>query len=202
MKLNLGCGHRKRNGWVNVDHSDQCSPDQVVDLEAFPWPWPDNSVDEIFLSHVLEHLGQDTRTYLGIWKEMYRVCQHGAAVRVIVPHPRHDDFLADPTHVRPVLPDGVALFSQAENRRHIESGFANTPLGLQLGIDFELVGADYRPSPWYLNALRTGAMTPADLQSAGERWNNVYKEIHMLLRAVKPAGSGAARPARPPAPPR
>lgn len=189
MKLNLGCGHNKRPGWVNVDHSDECDPDQVVDLESTPWPWPDDSVDEVLMSHVLEHLGQQTSTYLAIWRELYRVCRPGAQVLILVPHPRHDDFLTDPTHVRAVVPEGVALFSQAANRRSIRGGFANTPLGLQLGIDFEIVGATLVPADWYAKARRTGAMTAQELEVAGQRWNNVFKEIRMMVRAVKPPGS-------------
>ena len=37
MRLNLGCGNSKIPGWTNVDKIGACSPDQVVDLEAFPW---------------------------------------------------------------------------------------------------------------------------------------------------------------------
>ena len=188
MKLNLGCGNNKRNGWLNVDHSDACSPDLVVDLEQTPWPWPDDSFEEVLMSHVLEHLGQRVPTYLAIWKELYRVCQDGAKVLIFVPHPRHDDFLCDPTHVRPVLPEGVALLSQKANRESIAGGFSNTPLGMQLGVDFDMVGATRVPAPFYAQALKSGQMTRQQVDVAGERWNNVYKEVRMLLRVVKPAG--------------
>ena len=50
MKLNLGCGSQIVDGWVNADKFG--TPDQVFDLESFPWPWPDSSADEILLGHV------------------------------------------------------------------------------------------------------------------------------------------------------
>ena len=56
LKLNLGCGQHHREGYINVDKYG--SPDILHDLETFPWPWRDNSVKEILLYHVLEHLGQ------------------------------------------------------------------------------------------------------------------------------------------------
>ena len=42
LKLNLGCGQNPRDGYLNVDKYG--SADLTCDLEAFPWPWPDNSV--------------------------------------------------------------------------------------------------------------------------------------------------------------
>ena len=110
LKLNLGCGSKKLDGYLNVDKFGE--PDMVFDLETFPWPWEDSSVSKILLSHVLEHLGQDTDIYLNIIKELYRVCKNNAEILVIVPHPRHDTFMTDPTHVRPITVDGLIMFSK------------------------------------------------------------------------------------------
>ena len=77
LKLNLGCGQRKMDGYVNVDASPVCAPDQVVDLEKTPWPWPDDAVDTVKLIHVLEHLGQQPATFLAILRELWRVCCAG-----------------------------------------------------------------------------------------------------------------------------
>ena len=49
MKLNLGCGHDHKDGYINVDVSDLGNPDQVVDLEVLPWPWEDNAIEEILI---------------------------------------------------------------------------------------------------------------------------------------------------------
>ncbi len=191
MKLNLGCGHRKREGWHNVDHSGECAPDEVCDLEALPWPWPDDSADAIEMRHILEHLGRDTATFLGIMGELWRVCRNGAAVTIVVPHPRHDAFLIDPTHVRPVLPQTLEMFSQRRNREWLAAGNANTPLGLQLGIDFELTGTEYRlDEPWQ-SQFAAGALNADALNDAVRRYNNVIAEVEIVLRAVKPAGGSA-----------
>ena len=42
MRLNLGCGYNKREGFVNVDSSPYCAPNFIHDLEEFPWPWADS----------------------------------------------------------------------------------------------------------------------------------------------------------------
>src|ERR1700759_3070833 len=159
MKLNLGCGNKRMAGWHNVDMMAACKPDEVTDLEHLPWPWADNSVEEVLLSHVLEHLGQSPNIYLGIMKELYRVCRAGAKITIIVPHPRHDFFLHDPTHVRPVTPEGLNMLSQAANRRLIARGAANTPLGIYLGIDLAVESAEFDLDSRWLDRLRRGEIT-------------------------------------------
>ena len=37
MKLNLGCGRKKLEGFVNIDISDYCEPDMVMDLSKVPY---------------------------------------------------------------------------------------------------------------------------------------------------------------------
>jgi len=52
LKLNLGSGPEKKEGYVNVDVMD--GADLVHDLTN-PLPYPSESVDEIFASHIIEH---------------------------------------------------------------------------------------------------------------------------------------------------
>ena len=185
MKLNLGCGYKKMPGWVNVDHSPVCNPDQVLDLETFPWPWPDNSVDEIVLHHVMEHLGETTAKYFGVIKELWRICQDGALVRITVPHPRHDDFLGDPTHVRPITVAGLQMFSRKANEQWIAMGAANTPLALQIGVDFEIAQVEtLLEQPW-LSRMESGRMTDKEIIQDIARYSNVVKEQLIVLKAVK-----------------
>ena len=188
LKLNLGCGMRKRDGYVNVDSSPVCAPDLVLDLESSPWPWADNTVGEVVLIHVLEHLGQHPSVYLGIMKELWRVCVDGAHIHIEVPHPRSDEFLGDPTHVRPITADGLALFSHRNNAEYERVGAANTPLGRYLGIDFELVSSSLIPKKHWLERLRQGEITESELRNAGESQWNVYANYHATLQVVKPAG--------------
>lgn len=54
--LHLGCGEEYHDDAWNVDVNPGVDPDEVADLAAVPWPWPDNSVTVIRAYHVLEHL--------------------------------------------------------------------------------------------------------------------------------------------------
>jgi predicted SAM-dependent methyltransferase len=55
LKLDLGCGQNPREGFDGVDlYGDKAK--HKVDLFKFPWPFADNSVDEIHCSHFMEHI--------------------------------------------------------------------------------------------------------------------------------------------------
>ncbi|MDB5411112.1 MAG: hypothetical protein JWL84_6024 [Rhodospirillales bacterium] len=184
MKLNLGCGQNKLPGYLNVDKYDTCEPDQVADLEVIPWPFADASADEIVMTHVLEHLGRETETFLGIIKELYRVLKPGGQLQIRVPHPRSDGFLGDPTHVRPVSPTIMSLFSKRNNRDWKEKGWPNTPLGLYLDVDFEILNTNFVLMPRWMQKYQAGTMTVDELGEAMELYNNVVDEIHMVLAKV------------------
>jgi hypothetical protein len=191
MKLNLGCGTRKFPGWLNVDSNAACEPDQVVDLEKIPWPWPSDYADEVLLSHVLEHLGSTPSRYLEIIQELYRVCCNGAKITIMVPHPRHDFFLNDPTHVRPITVDSLALFSQKENRNTTGGGFGNTPLGIYTGVDLEIVHFTQILDETWRPRFARGEVSESEINQAARQYMNVFVETRVELKAIKPAGSSS-----------
>ena len=183
IKLHLGCGHKLIPGYVNVDKFGE--PDVRVDLEEFPWPWEDNSVEEVLMHHVLEHLGQETDVYLGIIKELYRVCKKDAIIKITVPHPRNDNFIIDPTHVRAVTPEGLTMFSKKANQIWKENGCSNTSLAMFLDIDLEVIGTTYVPAGVWSKKWVDGEITQEELNDAGSKFNNVWEEIHIDVKVVK-----------------
>lgn len=111
MKVNLGCGRRSMDGWVNVD----CVPLPGVDLVAelddsvkVSLPWPDDSVDEFALIHTLEHINHP----LPLMEELWRVAKLGAKITVACPYGSSDDADEDPTHVRRIFINSFAYFGQ------------------------------------------------------------------------------------------
>ena len=187
MKLNLGCGQHRVEGYVNVDAAVACGPDQVVDLEAFPWPWPDDSVEAVLFHHSLEHLGAQADVFVGVMKELYRVCAPGAVVRVVAPHPRHDDYLGDPTHVRPILPQMFQLFDRRLNEKWKTTQAAGSPLAIYAGVDFETTSTRFVLEEPYAGELRRGELTDAAVARLMRSHNNVVREVQVELRARKPA---------------
>lgn len=185
MRLNLGCGFHKLDGYVNVDKEPACEPDEIVDLEDLPWPFKDSTAEEVLLIHALEHLGQTNEAYLAIIQELYRVAVPDARISITVPHPRHDEFLIDPTHVRPILPEQFHLYSKRRNREALERGLAQTPLGLYLDVDFEVENIELVPAePWFAR-LKAGEMSSEELAHMAMHQFNILREVTIELRAVK-----------------
>jgi hypothetical protein len=170
-------------GYCNVDKFGEA--DLVWDLEIFPWPWDDDSVEEVVLSHVLEHLGQTPAVFISIMQNLYRVCRNGATVKIVVPHPRSDHFIADPTHVRPIMPETLEMFSRRTNEEWKRLGASNTLLALQYGVDFEIVSMLSILEEPYLSLYQKGQLKAEQLQQMERTQNNIVSQFEMILKVVK-----------------
>lgn len=116
MKLNLGCGTKKIEGYVNCDSSKSVNPDKIVDLEK-SLPFKDNSIDEIIANHVLEHI----TNFIPLMHEMYRICKKGALLKFRVPFYSYPSYYNDPTHVRFFTPFTFNYFINKELSHEVKS---------------------------------------------------------------------------------
>jgi len=83
--LHLGCGanYIDRAGYINVDGNIFRKKDLWLDI-TLGLPFPRESIDVVFASHLLEHLNEkEVRRLLN---ESYRVLKPGGAVRFVTPH--------------------------------------------------------------------------------------------------------------------
>jgi len=86
MKLNMGCGEydrRSGEGWVNVDVRPEVRPDVVWDLEKTPYPWPNESAEEIIWKDALEHLSW--RVIEDVLRECRRILRRGGRIYIQCP---------------------------------------------------------------------------------------------------------------------
>jgi predicted SAM-dependent methyltransferase len=81
LRLHLGCGGVRKEGWVNIDLLGD-PVDIAWDL-AKPLPFEDGAVDAVFHEHLLEHLPLSAG--ISFSKEVVRVVRPGGIVRVGVP---------------------------------------------------------------------------------------------------------------------
>jgi ubiquinone/menaquinone biosynthesis C-methylase UbiE len=180
MKINIGSGGTKIDGFVTCDYDPLSDPDYLFNLEKDNFPFEDDSVEVVVAHHVLEHLGEG---YFHCLKELYRVCKHGATIDIRVPHHRHDYFYDDPTHRRPITIGGLLLFSRKHNRLCREQGAASSRLGDYFKVDFEIVDYSYIPSQTYRNEFENEPREKVEKYL--REHNNIIEELWVKLVVVK-----------------
>ncbi|GAA5177682.1 hypothetical protein GCM10025771_15310 [Niveibacterium umoris] len=111
MKLDLACGQRKREGFLGVDIAACEGVDTVFDLRTTPWPWADQSVEEVWCSHFFEHLDGDER--IAFMHELWRVLVPDGKATIITPYWASMRAIQDPTHKwPPVCESSYAYFNK------------------------------------------------------------------------------------------
>lgn len=82
FKIDLGCGARKKPGFIGIDYLPAPGVDHVLDLTKDKFPLPDGSVDHVFSSHFFEHITEINHFF----KEIARVCCDGAKIEIWTPY--------------------------------------------------------------------------------------------------------------------
>lgn len=108
IKLDIACGQNKREGFKGVDIAPGKGVDFVHDLETYPWPFKDNSVEEAHVSHYIEHVGDLVK----FMNELYRILIPGGQCTVIAPYYSSIRAWQDPTHVRAISEATFLYFNQ------------------------------------------------------------------------------------------
>lgn len=83
LKLNLGSHNKRVEGYKNVDALKLDNVDIVHDLTVFPYPFKDNSVDDIVMEEVLEHIS--FRKCHPVLSEIYRILKPKGKLFIQVP---------------------------------------------------------------------------------------------------------------------
>jgi SAM-dependent methyltransferase len=144
MRLNIGAGYDVREGYINVDWTKRPGINLVLNLDATPWPWDDNSVSEILALNLLEHLEMNR-----VWPEIYRILKPGGRIKIEVVNGES----ADPFH---------HTFWDRRSIRHLANGYG-TPASPKHSFR-KVDGPHYRhlPSgfPWWHWRQRFGFDLP------------------------------------------
>lgn len=92
--LDVGCGLNKFPGSIGIDRIPGTRADVLCDLDRFPYPFSDNSFDEVRAVHVIEHVADVIRTM----EEFWRLLRPGGRVYLATPHYTDFSSFCDPTH--------------------------------------------------------------------------------------------------------
>ncbi len=107
--LDLGCGNRKHAGAVGINNIKLPGVDVVHNLNK-GIPFADNSVDQVYAQHFLEHV--DDLVFM--MKEIYRVLRPGGTLEIEVPYYASHYAFCDPTHKHFIAWKTFDYFTPAE----------------------------------------------------------------------------------------
>lgn len=83
IKLNIGSHSKRIQGFINVDILELENVDIVHDLTKLPWPFENNSIEEILAQEFFEHIGwRFTQDIIG---ECYRILKPNGKLKIQVP---------------------------------------------------------------------------------------------------------------------
>lgn len=166
LKLDLGCGSNKLEGFTGVDFSADCGADIVHDLTKVPYPFESESVDEIHSAHFFEHLDGTQR--IAFMEECWRILKMNARLDIITPYWTSVRASQDPTHKWPPISEMSYMYFNKEWRdlnklQHY---------GIKCNFEFQfrfLLDAD------------VNAMTEEQRQFAYKYYTNGIQDIHVTL---------------------
>ena len=185
LKLNLGSGFRKHEGFVNVDVLKHVEPDVVIDLTKEAWPWEDSSVAEARFDYSLEEMGQTKDDLFFVIKQLYRVCADEARVEFAFAHPRHDRFYLNPLCTQRLSPGFFQLLSVQRNLQMIPQGQGDTCLGMMLGVDFVTNNVKFLIEDRFREVMEAGRISEQEIRDRMALENNICAAVEVSLTVQK-----------------
>ena len=178
LKLNIGSGPNKMEGYLSVDvrqfyankppvSGDDPLVEIICDCGKDLWPWEDNSVEEVHCSHMVEHLTAPERIHF--INELHRVLQPKGKATIIAPHWASCRAYGDLTHQWPPVSEFWFYYLSKEwratNAPH--STYSDT-------VDFEATwGYSMNPALFTRN--------PEHQQYAMSNFKEAIQDIHATL---------------------
>jgi len=118
VRINLACGQVKMESFVCIDKVKTDATDIILDLEKYPWPIPDNCVDELMCSHFVEHV----RHLIPFIDEIHRIMKPPwvnkdgervtSKVTIVAPYYSSMRAWQDPTHVRAISESSFLYYNK------------------------------------------------------------------------------------------
>lgn len=201
LKINLGCGLDRREGWLNVDKLHVKGADEIVDLFRFPWPWDDGMASEMYAGHLIEHIPHDWKSsddigktgacdwsrfrlyqdqqldgFFVFFSEVWRVLAKDGTIMCVAPFGQSVRALQDPSHTRSIVCETVSYLLNTDVKNTFD---------YCLPFCFELVNMGFTPSAGSELVLLANQLGNTELALSRTRslWNQI-ETINFTLRKL------------------
>lgn len=173
MKLDLGVGNNKQEGFIGVDIvKEGTQADIEHNLLTFPWPFENESIDEIFCSHFLEHIPHGdgfNDPFFDFFNEVYRILKPGGKATFITPYYTSMRAFQDPSHNRMIT---EATYAYLDLDWRVKEKLEHYPIRANLKV----IGYDYIYHPEYQN------IDKQDQEFALKHFWNVGADMRVTLQ--------------------
>lgn len=213
VRLDVACGANCVPGFEGLDIAPLPGVKHVHNVLSFPWPFADESVDEVWCSHFIEHLPmllwtpgyanwQDALSpfqktdrsvdlFLKFFDEVHRILKPGGKATFVCPQAKNDRAFQDPTHRRFIVP---ASFFYLDARWRKLNGLEHAAYGVS--CDFPMDGPEgAKIEPTWNPEQRTkieGLHRDAILADMKHYWNYTEDLRADLVKPPIPRNLGSA----------
>lgn len=170
VKLDIGCGRAAVEGFQSVDIRKEANPDYCFDVRHVPWPFDDESVDEVRCSHLLEHLTGEER--IDFFNELYRIMKLGSVAQIITPAPFTHRYMQDPLHKFPMVVQEFYNYLNAKARH-------------ELHIEYYPITCNFSWTAFYKDDPLHEGENAYKKHSMQERRHNVNTQYDLVVTLVK-----------------
>jgi len=183
IKVELGCGKTKHEGYLGIDRFDLPGVDIVADLNN-GIPLDENKVDLILACHFLEHIDN----LYSIMEEIFRVCKHKAIVLILAPYHMQTTNYANFYHKQAFNEDTFRFFTN-DQFTYIDDKEYYNPHALSWGlsqsdnssssINFQILDMKFYYFPDYEN------LSEEEKRHSRKSFLNVCDQIYYALAINK-----------------
>lgn len=188
VRLDLACGNSKKEGFIGIDISKNTQADLICNLEDFTWSlFPaiedmmivydfldenyqikNNSIDEIFCSHYIEHVS-DLQSFAN---ELYRIMKPKGKITFLAPYYSSIRAMQDPTH-KNFISEATFLYWNKDWMQ------INGLSHYDIDCNFAILSRKFIYHPeWTLKS-------EAAKEYARQHYINVVSDIEVILQAIK-----------------
>lgn len=187
-KLDIGCGQHPREGF---EGADLYAPGALhkIDFFKFPWPFADDTFDELYCSHFVEHIPareveprdlapgglafgyEGCDMFFAFFDECYRILKPGGIMKVIVPFGRSARGFQDPTHRRFLMAETFGYLSREWRKVN--------------GLDHYRVECHFASDIVPTVGEEMNLMSPERAGTMMAHYWNVIHDLHVTLKSGK-----------------
>lgn len=134
--LDVGCGATKYPGSTGLDISADTAADVVHDLDVFPYPFEDDTFDQVLMQDVIEHVEDPVK----VIAELQRICRPGARIHLRTPHFSSMLAYSDATHKHILSAEAIRTLAQPRFDHYTPVRLRVVHITLDLWFPFRALG--------------------------------------------------------------